>query len=120
MDGSDDGSSGTGRGSGRSWRDHAATISRQTIKKEAVKIMNRTEHKTEPNRTETVFPLYRGKHVSGCGWGNGTEKTDLNRLKRTLNRLDEPVDDFSKTAFNTLLTAFLILTKNPVRFPVNI
>jgi hypothetical protein len=81
--------------------------------------MNRTEHKTEPKRTETVFPLYRGKHVYGFRWVNGTEKTDFNRLKRTLNRLDEPVDDFSKTAFNTLLTAFLILTKNPVRFSVN-
>jgi hypothetical protein len=81
--------------------------------------MNRTERKTEPNRTETVFPLYRGKHVYGFSWVNGTEKTDFNRLKRTFNRLDEPVRHFSKTAFNTLLTDFSVLTKNPVHKSVN-
>jgi hypothetical protein len=74
-------------------------------------MMTDSGHKTEPNRTETVFPLYMGKHVSGFSWGKRTEKTDFNRLKRTFNRFTNRLDDFSKTAYNTLLTAFSVLTK---------
>jgi hypothetical protein len=65
-------------------------------------MMTDSGHKTEPNRTETVFPLYMGKHVSGFSWVFGTEKTDLNRFKRNLNRFLKPVPLFSKTAFKPI------------------
>jgi len=67
--------------------------------------------KTEPNPTETVSPLYMGKHVFRFGWWNGTEKTDFNRLQRNKNRFTNRLVDFSKTAFKPLLTGFSIFDK---------
>jgi len=63
-------------------------------------MMTDSAPKTEPNRTETVFPLYMGKHVFGFSWGKRTEKTGLNRLQSVLNRLANRLALFQKPRFN--------------------